>query len=85
MALMAFDAAALGMLTYAGITAKPQDVVVLGNDLELVAEEFHDQTRSDDELATHAAHVLRERIGGYANLKSYLAVLHAGTTRNAKQ
>lgn len=78
--LAPFDQAALAMLSYAGITAIPKDVIVLADDLQAVADEFSDD-RPDDESATHAAHVLRQRIGGYANLKSYLATLHAG--RNA--
>ena len=73
-----FNQAALYLLSYAHIAATPKDVIVLGEDLRVVVDEFKNQTVPNEELATRAAHVLCQRIGGSANLKLYLATLHAG-------
>lgn len=79
--LQPFDEAAIVMLQYAGIKPTIEDVKILGNDLQSVADEFEDDIETEEESATHAAHVLRERIGGYANLESYLKCLRVGADK----
>lgn len=80
MTLAPFDIAAIEMLrAAAGVTPKTADVIVLADDLQAVVDELDPNGNWDpDHAATQAVRVLRERIGGFVNLKSYLATLHAG-------
>lgn len=75
-----FDQAAIGMIKYAGIRASVEDVKTLADDLIAVADEFNEHLDEEYE-STHAVNVLRQRIGGYKNLDSYLRTLRAGKKR----
>jgi len=69
-----FDNAAIGMFRYAGFKPSVNDVKLLADDLIAVADEFNEHL--DEEYdATHAVNVLRQRIGGYKNLESYMKCL----------
>jgi hypothetical protein len=65
------------MLKYADLTPNSSDVVLLADDLRLIADEFGPDVDTEHD-ANHAVHVLRHRIGGYANLESYMRSLRAG-------
>ena len=69
-----FDNEAIHMLTRANISVVTSDVILLADDLQAVAEEL-DQSQDDTALAYQAACILKKRIGGYANLESYMRCL----------
>jgi hypothetical protein len=83
--LTPFDTAAIAMLQYAGLydhTKSPaRDVMLLGDDLQAVADEFSEDATSEQE-ANHAVHVLVQRIGGYKNLDSYMRTLRASANQS---
>ena len=69
-----YDNEAIHMLTRAEITPKPAEVRVLANDLVAVADELY-PSLSNAAAAYQAASALRQRIGGYQNLRGYVDCL----------
>jgi hypothetical protein len=75
------DKAAITMLRAAGIRSSAQAVVLLADDLASVADEQVADDAGSEREATVAKVTLLSRIGGYSNLKSYMATLKAGRDR----
>lgn len=84
--LAPFDAAALEMLKAARIQAEVEEVTVLADDLQAVADEWKErlETDTEEDLAYAATATLRERIGGLPQLRGYLDCLLAGKRRREK-
>lgn len=72
---------AIHMLTRTNIAPKADDVRVLVNDIEALANDELDSTLSESESAYKAAMILKGRIGGLGNLRSYVDTLLTGERR----
>ena len=90
--LTVWDSQAIAMMNRAqnrtnNFTNISTDMVrVLGDDLEALADDLRgaDCNMTEQEQAAETELTLRERIGGYSNLQSYVNTLLAGKNRKAK-
>jgi hypothetical protein len=81
-----FDLEAMHMFTRAGIDKNADDVRVLANDLTTLADNELDGELSEAaHQAYQAACILKERIGGLANLRGYVDVLLAQERRRQRR
>jgi len=71
---------AYSMLRTAGIDPTPREVAVLAADIVAITDEGEMSAFSFDTQLWHAANTLRERIGGYSQLRGYLNCLLAKKT-----
>jgi hypothetical protein len=81
-----FDRKALSLIRqYGHNNASPQEIARLGDDLQAIADEPQFDQQDDEADAANAAMILRQRIGGWNNLNSYLDCLNVHVTKDSRK